>query len=156
MDKKKKISLVVMIIGIVTVVAGVVFLVLNLISKPAVPDGEYLVSAKEWKLEDGTNCADGVPAESSGEAAVTNCVGRDSVIWKFTEAGKGTLTTNNHTNDYEFIWALEGKDELKMEIKWLYDIDKEYTYKLDKQKGTLTLSGDGEDFVFVAEFDNAE
>ena len=31
-----------------------------------------------------------------------------SVIWNFTEIGKGTLTTNNHENDYDFIWAIDG------------------------------------------------
>ena len=98
MNKKKIVSLVVFIIDIITLIVGVVFLVLNLTKGPEIQDGEYLVSAVNWTLDEGTNCG-----ETNGEE--TNCI--PSVIWDFTEIGKGTLTTNNHINDYDFLWTIE-------------------------------------------------
>lgn len=140
-----------MIIGILALAAGAIFLILNLVSKPAVADGEYLISAKEWKLEDSSNCAN----SEASEEGTSNCE-TPAVVWKFTEAGKGTLTTNGHANDYDFIWALEENNTLKIETKWLYDLDNTYTYELDKNKGTMTLSSDGKQYTFTAVFENAE
>ena len=146
-DKNKRkliVSLVVMIVGLIALVVGVVFLVLGLARKAEVPDGEYLISATEWTLEDGSNCAN---AESDA-----NCTGGSGVIWKFTEAGKGSLTTNNHKNDYDFIWALEDGNTLKIETKWLYDLDNTYEYRLDKSAGRLTLADGEKEFVFSGKF----
>lgn len=149
-DRKKLISIIVLIIGLIVLVVGVVFLILHLNASPQMSDAEHLVKVGSWKL-DGEDCvqlkcageekclsADGEPAES--------CTDNSSVIWTFTEVGKGTLTTNNHQNDYEFIWAIEG-DKLKIETSWLYTMDNEYTYKLDQGANTLTLDGD---IVFVS------
>ena len=61
-----------------------------------------------------------------------------SVVWNFTEIGKGTLTTNGHQNDYDFIWAIDG-DKIKIETDWLYALDDEYIYTLDQSAGVLTL-----------------
>ena len=93
---KKRVSLIVMIIGLITLVIGVVFLIVRLVSGPSVADGEYLVSVGEWTEQ-----------------------GEPSIVWNFTEIGKGTLTTNNHTNDYDFAWALED-GKLKIDTEWLY------------------------------------
>ena len=79
-------------------------------------DAEFLVQMGEWTREDA-----------------------EGVIWNFTEIGKGTLTTNNHQNDYDFLWSVDG-DTLKIETKWLYDLNDEYTYKLQQDNKTLTLS----------------
>ncbi len=123
--RRKNISIAVLVIGLVALVVGIVFLVINLIAATRGADGEYLVSAGEWTLEDG-----------------------DGVIWKFTEVGKGTLTTNNHTNDYDFIWALES-GKLLIETDWLYDLENEYEYSLDQNSGVLTLKDGDKTYKFV-------
>ena len=139
---KSTAPIVVLIVGILMLIAGVVFLVLNLLHGAGLQDGEYLVSAKEWVLEGDSDCT---PSEE------TNC--EPSVIWKFSEIGKGTLTTNNHINDYDFIWALDN-GKLKVETSWLYDINNEYDYKLDQGAGTLTLTSGDETVTLRAQFEN--
>ena len=126
MQKKKIISIIIFVIGLITLITGVVFLVLDLTKKPSIADGEYLVEVGKWSLEDN-----------------------DSVVWNFTEIGKGTLTTNNHINDYDFIWALED-NKLKIETKWLYDLENEYEYKLNQDAKTLTLINGEETITFTA------
>ena len=125
--KKKVISFSILIIGLIVLVVGVVMLVLNVMKSAQAADGDYLVTAGDWVLE-----------------------GEDGVIWDFTEVGKGTLTTNNHTNDYDFIWARED-GKLKVETDWLYDLENEYEYSLDQGSKTLTLTADGETYKFKAE-----
>ena len=126
---KQKFSLIVFIIGMVTLIAGAVALVLSFVIKPDMRDAEYLVEMGEWVEQD-----------------------KGSVIWKFTEVGKGTLTTNNHTNDFDFIWAIEG-DTLKIETKWLTDINDEYTYKINQGEKKLTLTSGETEYVFLANVD---
>lgn len=127
MKKKKIISIAVFAVGMVTLVVGVVFLVLGLLRGAAMQDGEYLVSAGEWVL-DNPNCTE------------EDCAGK--VIWKFTEVGKGTLTTNGHVDDYDFIWSLlDGK--LLIETDWKYQLENEYSYEVDQGSGVLTLTDDG-------------
>ncbi len=128
-DKKKIISVVVFIIGMVTLAVGVVFLLLKLIEQNAVQDGDYLVSAKNWVLEDD-----------------------EKVIWDFEEIGKGTLTTNNHLNDYTFIWALED-GKLKIETDWLYTLDDEYDYTINQSEGKLILNDGEKEIIFKANFE---
>ena len=122
-DKKKTAAIVVFIIGIAMLVGGLVFLLLNIFAEPGMRDAEYVVSVGEWAAEPG-------------------------VIWNFTEIGKGTLTTNNHENDYEFIWAMED-GELKIETDWLYKLDDKYDYKLDQNSNTLILTSGDESWTFV-------
>ena len=86
----------------------------------------YLINAGEWVAEDG-----------------------ESVIWDFTEVGKGLLTTNNHVNDYDFLWSMEG-NTLKIETKWLYDLEDEYTYSIDRGAKTLTLTSGEKTITFKA------
>ncbi len=122
---KKRISLIVLIIGIITLIAGVVFLIVRLNAGPSTADGEYLVSIGEWTEQ-----------------------GEPSIVWNFTEIGKGTLTTNNHTNDYDFTWVLnDGK--LKIDTEWLYNLNDEFEYSLDQGSNILTLTGGDETFTFV-------
>ena len=129
MDKKKKkiIFISVFAVGLATLIAGAVFLILNLTRGADVADGEYLISVEKWVLSDS-----------------------DRVEWKFTEIGKGTLTTNAHENDYDFLWSLED-GKMKVETDWLYDLENEYDYKLDQNAGELTLSVDGKEYKFVAQ-----
>ena len=129
MDKKKKkiIFISVFAVGLATLIAGAVFLILNLTRSAGVADGEYLVSVEKWVLSDS-----------------------DRVEWKFTEIGKGTLTTNAHENDYDFLWSLED-GKMKVETDWLYDLENEYDYRLDQNAGELILSADGEEHKFVAQ-----
>ncbi|MBR3248817.1 hypothetical protein IKF89_02185 [Candidatus Saccharibacteria bacterium] len=128
-DKKRKIiSISVLVIGLITLVVGVVFLVLNIMQANKAADGDFLVTAGNWTLEN-----------------------EPGVVWDFTEIGKGTLTTNNHTNDYDFKWAIKD-DKLLVETDWLYDLEDEYTYNLDQGGKVLTLTTeDGAEYKFVAE-----
>ena len=130
MDKKKKkiLFMSVFVVGLMTLIAGTVFLVLNLTRGTEVADGEYLVSVDRWVLADS----------------------EDKVEWKFTEIGKGSLTTNAHTNDYDFIWALED-NKLKIETDWLYDLENEYNYSLNQDTGELILSADDVEYRFVSQ-----
>lgn len=123
---KKRLPLIVFIIGLAVLAGGVTFLLINIFSKPDTRDADYLVEIGTWTEQDA-----------------------DSVIWQFTEIGKGTLTTNNHTNDYDFIWAIEG-DKLKIETKWLYELEDEYTYKIDQRAKTLTLTTGEQTIIFNA------
>lgn len=127
---KKRVSLIVFIIGIITLIAGVIFLIVRLTAGPSVADGEYLISVGEWTEED-----------------------EPGVVWNFTEVGKGTLTTNNHINDYDFAWVIED-GKLKIETEWLYTMDDEFDYELDQNNNILTITREGEEavkFVPVAE-----
>ena len=126
MDKKRIISIVVLAVGLITLVVGVIFLVFKLNASPAMADGEYLVSAGSWELDD------------------------EGVIWRFTEIGKGTLTTNNHKNDYDFAWALED-GRMIVQTDWLYELDNEYDYTLDQESGVLVLSDGEHEYRFVAQ-----
>lgn len=113
MKRKKLISIIIFIIGLITLIVGVVFLVIDLLKGPSVEAGEYLVETGRFELVD-----------------------EPGVVWNFTEIGKGILTTNNHLNDYDFIWTLEG-DKLKIETGWLYTLNDEYQYRIEN--GDLIL-----------------
>ncbi len=167
-------SIIMVVVGVIMLIVGVVLLVLDLTRGPVVTDGEYLMSAKQWVLSDGTNCAtadleiengasdaDGVVGTSeeiktavdgAGEA---NCASTPSVIWKFTEVGKGTLTTNGHINDYDFIWAIED-GKLKIETKWLYDLENEFDYEIRRGEGALVLKDGDKETVLVGDFTDSE
>ena len=122
---KKKWGITIFIIGLLTLTAGVTFLLFNLLKGPTTQDADYLVQVGKWELEN-----------------------EPSVVWNFIEIGKGTLTTNSHLNDYEFIWRIDG-DTLKIETKWLYELNDEYIYKLDQDKNILTLTSESGDINFV-------
>lgn len=143
-DKKRIISIIALAVGIITLIVGVVFLIVRFNSAPALDDAEYLVEKRSWRLEGGDceelKCGDATKCLDAAGEPMQSCNG-DGVIWTFTEIGKGTLTTNNHQNDYDFIWAIED-NKLKIETSWLYKMNNEYDYKLDQNAGTLTLDGD--------------
>lgn len=122
---KKKFSLIAFIIGMIALVAGTVVLVLNFVLKPDMRDAEFLVEVGTWQKED-----------------------EPGVIWDFTEVGKGKLTTNDHKNDYDFIWAMDGNN-LKIETKWLYTLNDEYTYELNQGDKKLVLTKDEEKITFL-------
>lgn len=120
-DKKIIAAIATLVVGLITLVVGVVFLVLHLTGAPAVQDAEYLVKIGSWAEAD-----------------------EPGVIWTFTEVGKGTLTTNNHENDYDFIWAIED-GRLLIETDWLYTLNDTYEYELNQGEQVLTLRDtDGE------------
>lgn len=154
---RRPVSIAVLIIGLAMLAVGVVFLVLKLAEAEKVQDGEYLVAAGPWLLDEGNSAAQDncVPTNEASDGAeatnaeAANCMLADSgVIWRFTEIGKGTLTTNNHLDDYNFIWALEGS-MLKIETKWLYTLENEYSYSLDQSGGVLTLTDGDKEYRFV-------
>lgn len=130
--KKKNLSITLFIIGLLALVAGVACLIFNLTKAPATLDGDFLVTVGKWSLEDS-----------------------EGVIWDFTEVGKGTLTTNDHENDYDFIWAIEG-NKLKIETDWLYTLEDEYTYKLDQGAKKLVLTDDEGEYTFVGVAEESE
>lgn len=116
MKKKKLISIIVFIIGLIALAIGVIFLILDLDKGTSLQDGEYLVSVDEWTKED-----------------------EPGVIWVFTEVGKGKLTTNDNKNTYDFLWAIED-NKLKIETNWLYTLNDEFEYRIDN--GDLVLIQD--------------
>ena len=124
-NKKKVFSTTLFIIGLLTLIVGVTFLLINILATPKVLDAEYLVQTGEWQLED-----------------------EPTVIWQFTEVGKGVLTTNAHTNDYNFIWAIDG-NKIKIETDWLYKLNNEYTYELNQSNNQLVLTNNDDTFIFV-------
>jgi hypothetical protein len=142
---KQKFSLIVFIIGMITLVAGAVALILSFVIKPDMRDAEFLVEMREWVMQADSN-------ETSEEENTEADSIAGNVIWTFTEIGKGTLTTNNHANDYDFIWAIEG-DTLKIETKWLKDLNDEFTYKINQGEKKLTLTSDETEYVFLANVD---
>ena len=119
-NNKLALGITVLIAGVLALAAGIVFLVMTLSRGPATQDAEYLVSVGSWERED-----------------------TPGVIWKFTEIGKGSLTTNAHMNDYDFIWAMEG-NKLKIETNWLYTLNDEYSYVIKDDKLILN-----DNIVFV-------
>jgi len=131
MDKKKRISIIIFIIGLAALIGGGVFFALDFFKKPDIRDADFIVSVGTWVKQD-----------------------EPSVIWNFTEIGKGSLTTNNHLNDYNFIWAIDN-DTLKIETSWLYDLENEYTFELDQNAKTLKLTS-GEDIYTFIEKTNPE
>lgn len=110
---KKTLPIITFILGLIILVVGAGFLITKLMSGQSADDAEKIVSIGTFVKE-----------------------GEEKVVWQFTEIGKGTLTTNGHINDYDFIWALEG-DKLKIETEWLYDLNNEFKYKLDGDKLVL-------------------
>ena len=156
-NKKPKsliVSVVLFVLGVIALIAGVVVLILKFTGGERIADGEYLVKAEEWALDSNTNCIEpdsqDVDAEDE-EKLIPNCSSDNAVIWKFTEIGKGTLTTNSHKNDYDFIWAIED-GKLKIETKWLYDIVNEYEYDLNQKDKTMTLTDGETKYVFEGKF----
>lgn len=139
MDKKKRISIVVLIIGIITLICGIAFLVVKLLGNSSVQEGKFLVEVGKWQLIEST-----VGCENTGY-----CPSEEGVFWDFIEIGKGKLTTNDHINDYDFIWAIED-DKLKIETNWLYLLDDEYDYSIDEGDKILTLTDTNGSYRFRA------
>ncbi len=123
---KQVISIVIFVIGLMVLIGGAVFLLLNVFRPPATRDADFLVEVGSWQLEN-----------------------EPSVIWTFDEIGKGKLTTNANKNTYDFIWSLDDK-VLKIETKWLYTLNNEYNYELDQNNKTLSLTHESDNFNFVA------
>ncbi len=123
-DKKFIASIIVFVIGFITLAVGATFLVLNILKKPDVEDAKFLVEVGSWVSTKNEN-----------------------VVWNFSEIGNGTLTVDG-SEEYDFIWALEG-DKLKIETSWASKTKDEFTYKIDQDKKILTVSENGENLEFV-------
>ena len=128
--QKLLVAVVILVVGLITLAVGIGVLLLKLFKQPSVQDGDYLVSASNWVLADD-----------------------ERVVWDFTEIGKGTLTTNGHLNDYDFIWTLEN-GKLKIETNWLYTLNNEYDYQLDQNEGKLTLENGEQEIILKANFES--
>ena len=113
-DKKNLAGIITLVTGLVALVAGVIFLVIALNRQPDIHDAKKLTTVGSWQRED-----------------------QPDVVWNFTDAGKGTLTTNGHTNDYDFIWTLVG-NRLLIETDWLYTLNDEFDYEI--KDGRLILN----------------
>ena len=132
LSKFRKISIAVLVIGMLAIASGGGFLAYKLLTQQEVSDdAAYLVEVGKWQREN-----------------------EPSVVWDFTDAatsdaaGKGSLTTNDHVNDYDFAWAIDG-DQLAINTDWLYEMNDDFTYTLDQQAQKLTLARDGETWNFV-------
>ena len=175
MNKKKRISLIVLIVGIAILAAGVIFLVLRLVTENnKVPDGEYLVARRTWLLDESATARGDTQGDATAESDtqddaghVTNCEGDNLeetncldvdvalVVWSFDEIGKGKLTTNGGLNEYGFIWAIED-NKLKIETNWLYLLENEYEYSLDQNAGRLDLTDGDKSYHFIAVKQNTD
>lgn len=122
---KKPIQYIIFTIGIIFCIGAIIFLCFNIFSANQISIPERLLTVKTW-------VKDGAP----------------SVIWTFTEPGKGTLTTNNHQNDYDFIWNVEG-EKLKIETTWLYNLVDEYSIKLVGDNFSIFSYRTEEDSIFI-------
>lgn len=148
---KKRISIITLIVGLIALVASAIFLIIRLNAKPGIADGEYLVSIGEWTIESDDcmqlKCGDDTKCQNSDGESMVVCE-NGSVIWNFTDIGKGTLTTNNHLNDYDFTWAIDG-NMLLIETEWLYTLNDSYEYQLDQNADILTLKDGEKEIKFV-------
>ena len=156
MEKKKRFSFIIFVIGILVLVFGLVLILLKLINiDDRMQDGEYLIEKGEWVLSKTSLSSESEPTESDfvtnceSGSETTNCLEEAKVIWNFTEIGKGKLTTNAHLNDYDFIWAIED-NKLKMETSWLYPLENEFEYSLDQESGRLKLTNGEKTYFFTA------
>lgn len=125
LSKLRKISIAVLTVGVIALVAGIGCLVYNILRAPNASDAEYLVEVDAWQRED-----------------------EPSVVWKFTEIGKGTLTTNGGVNVYDFTWAFDD-GKLKIDTDWLYTLNDEYEFSIDQNDQKLTLKTEDQTLTFV-------
>ena len=132
-------------IGVAALAASATFFIIKNNEKPAVRDAEYLVSIGKWVMqsESNTEPVDCISSVEEENTEPTDCISVEpttgNVIWDFTEIGKGTLTTNNHIDDHDFKWAIEG-DKLKIETDWLNTLYDELTYKIDQKEQILEVT----------------
>lgn len=125
LSKLRKISIGVLAVGIVALVAGIGFLVYQLVSTPGADDADFLVQVKTWQREDAP-----------------------SVVWEFSEIGKGSLSTNAGENIYDFDWSFDD-GKLKIDTDWLYTLNDEYEFSLNQGARTFTLKTDDETLTFI-------
>lgn len=136
----KRLSIIVFIIGTIALFLGATYLLVKGLSSQKIADGEYLVEIGTWRLNESSDECD-TPSDES-------CESTGDVVWNFTEIGKGKLTTNNHLNDYDFIWAIED-NKLKIETDWFYPLENEYQYSLDQNAGKLELTDGEKNYYFI-------
>lgn len=126
--KAKKLALIISgsVLGLGLIGAALWYFVFRKV-EPPLSDAEFLVSVGTW--------------EKSGASKVK---------WIFKEDGKGTLTTNNMINDYEFTWELEN-DTLKISTAWLYSLEDEFSFSLNREENSFTVVSkeDEKESVFV-------
>lgn len=122
---KKRLSIIVFIIGIIALLGGGSFLIYDLLKPTVSSDADFLIQIGTWQKQD-----------------------EPKVIWTFSEVGKGSLTTNQHINDYDFEWSIDN-DKLTIKTAWLYDLIDEYTFVLNQNNKTFTLTKDKETSTFV-------
>lgn len=124
LTKFRRISIAVLVIGLVALVAGLGFLLWQMFGASRTSDADFLVEVGTWQRQDAP-----------------------SVIWDFTELGQGQLTTNDHTNDYAFTWSIDGS-QLKIDTDWLYTMHDAYDYDLNQTTRELTITKDDETITF--------
>lgn len=118
------ISIAVFVVGALTLIGGGIFLTVRLLDQAKAADATKLVEVGAWQSSENPE-----------------------IIWTFTEIGKGTLTTNNHQNDYDFAWVLD-KDTIKIETDWLYTLQDSYTYSLDQGAEIFTVKTESGEINF--------
>ena len=118
--KKSKLPLIIGIIVALLVAGAAAFYFLYWTRREPVivlTDAEYLMEVKSWEKQDAP-----------------------TVIWTFSEDGKGELTTNK-SNYYDFEWSLEkGEPQiLKIQTAWLLDLDDSFEFVLDREAKSFTV-----------------
>ncbi len=118
--KKSKLPLIIGIIVALLVAGAAAFYFLYWTRREPVivlTDAEYLMEVKSWEKQDAP-----------------------TVIWTFSEDGKGELTTNK-SNYYDFKWSLENGEPrlLKIQTAWLLDLDDSFEFVLDREAKSFTV-----------------
>ncbi len=123
--KARKISIAAFAVGMLVLIGGIGFCAWRYLKGAPVADARFLVEVGSWQMQD-----------------------EEPVIWKFTDIGHGTLTTNKHINDYDFIWALDG-NEFKIDTNWLYTLSDAFTYELDQSARELKITSGDQTYTFI-------
>ena len=122
----KKFKHIIFYLGIIALIISCTIFFIELADSNKVSIAERLVQVQIWEKQ-------AAPA----------------VKWSFRQDGTGTLTTNNDTNTYNFLWRIEDDKKLIVETKWLYDLYDEFSIKLNGDNFELFSYRTNEDSVFI-------
>ena len=126
--KLKRIIIISVAVFLVLILGGTgLYFYLHRDTSAPLSDADFLVSVGTW--------------EKSGTSKVK---------WIFKEDGKGSLTTNDALNFYDFTWTLEN-GTLKIVTDWLYTLEDEFSFTLNREEESFTVVAkeDEKESVFI-------
>ena len=126
--KLKRIIIISVAVFLVLILGGTgLYFYLHRDTSAPLSDADFLVSVGTW--------------EKSGASKVK---------WIFKEDGKGSLTTNDALNFYDFTWTLEN-GTLKIVTDWLYILEDEFSFTLNREEESFTVIAkeDEKESVFI-------